>query len=136
LAQLAVVGEGKHLRFRARRDGRDAGSAIGFGLGGQLERLRRPGRFDVAFRLQENHWNGMVAPQLVVRRVFDSSDRYAELRAWLAEEWRRPAEERDHEAQAVFDELELDGASAGKRELTESPTFRELLEAPSLARAA
>jgi len=136
LAQLAVVGEGKHLRFRARRDGRDAGSAIAFGQGGQLDRLSRPGRFDVAFRLQENHWNGTVAPQLVVRRVFHSSGRYEELRAWLAAQWRTAAPERDAEAQAVFEELELDGDIAAKRELTESATFRALLEAPSLARAA
>ena len=36
----ALVGEGKHLRFRVRQRGRDAGSAIAFGLGGQLDRLR------------------------------------------------------------------------------------------------
>lgn len=136
LAQVAPVGEGKHLRFRAQRDGRDAGSAIGFGLGGQLDRLSRPGRYDVAFRLQENHWNGTVAPQLVVRRVFDSSTRYEELRAWLAEQWRKPVAERDSEARAVFAELELEGDIAAKRELTESATFRALLEAPALARAA
>jgi single-stranded-DNA-specific exonuclease len=137
LAQLAVVGEGKHLRFRARRDGRDAGNAIAFGQGRQLDRLlQRPGRYDLAFRLQENHWNGTVGPQLVVRRVFDSSDRYGELRAWLAEQWRKPVAERDAEAQAVFDELELDGDIAAKRELTESETFRALLAQPSLARAA
>jgi single-stranded-DNA-specific exonuclease len=136
LAQLAVVGEGKHLRFRARRDGRDAGSAIAFGQGGQLDRLQRPGRYDVAFRLQENHWNGIVAPQLVVRRVFDSPGRFEELRAWLADEWRKPAGERGAEAQAIFAELELEGDIAAKRELTESETFRTLLETPSLARAA
>jgi hypothetical protein len=68
--------------------------------------------------------------------VFDSSGRYEELRAWLAEEWRMPAGERDAEAQAVFDELELDGEFAAKRELTESATFRVLLDAPSLLRAA
>jgi single-stranded-DNA-specific exonuclease len=136
LAQLAVVGEGKHLKFRARRDGRDAGSAIAFGQGGQLDRLSKPGRYDVAFRLQENHWNGTVAPQLVVRRVFDSSGRYEELRAWLAEQWRAPSAERDPEAQAVFDELELNGEIGARRELTESATFRALLETPPLARAA
>ena len=36
----STVGEGKHLRFRVRQHGRDAGSAIAFGLGGQLERLQ------------------------------------------------------------------------------------------------
>ena len=45
-------------------------------------------RFDVAFRLKQNRWNGTVAPQLVVRRVFDTSDAYEELRTWLAELWR------------------------------------------------
>ena len=68
LGDLATVGEGKHLRFRVHRDGRDAGGAIAFGQGTKLDRYRREGRYDVAFRLQENHWNGTVAPQLVVRR--------------------------------------------------------------------
>ena len=35
--QPGVVGEGKHLRFRVRQGGRDAGSAIGV-------RARRPAR--------------------------------------------------------------------------------------------
>ena len=85
----ATVGEGKHLRFRVRQHGRDAGSAIAFGQGTQIDRLRAAGRFDVAFRLKENHWNGTVAPQLVVRRVFDTPEGYEELRASLAELWRR-----------------------------------------------
>ena len=38
---------------------------------------------DIAFRLQANHWNGTISPQLVVRRVFDAHDRCEELRAWL-----------------------------------------------------
>ena len=70
LAELATVGDGKHLRFRVRRDGRDAGSAIAFGQGSRLEVLRPDALYDVAFRLEENHWNGTVAPQLVVRRIF------------------------------------------------------------------
>ncbi len=41
--QPGVVGEGKHLRFRIRQGGRDAGSAIAFGLGPQLDRVNRPG---------------------------------------------------------------------------------------------
>ena len=83
LDALSTVGDGKHLRFRVSQRGRDAGAAIAFGLGGQLDRLRRPGRYDVAFRLQENRWNGTVSPQLVVRRVFDASERFEELRHWL-----------------------------------------------------
>src|SRR3954469_1882447 len=51
LTELGTVGEGKHLRFRVREGARDAGSAIAFGLGSQLDRFRRPGGWDVAFRL-------------------------------------------------------------------------------------
>ena len=76
----STVGDGKHLRFRVRQRGRDAGSAIAFDLGAQLDRFRREQRYDVAFRLQENRWNGVVSPQLVVRRVFDAVDGFEELR--------------------------------------------------------
>src|SRR3954468_25050035 len=83
LGSLSTVGEGKHLRFRVRRDGADAGSAIHFGAGARLESYAGGGRWDVAFRLAENRWNGTVAPQLVVRRVFAASARFEELRDWL-----------------------------------------------------
>ena len=43
LTGLDTVGDGKHLRFRVRQRGRDAGSAIAFGQGGQLDRFRRVG---------------------------------------------------------------------------------------------
>src|SRR5205814_5988285 len=57
LGGLATVGHGKHLRFRVRgENGRDAGSAIAFRLGPQLDRYRQVGRYDVAFRLEENRW--------------------------------------------------------------------------------
>jgi single-stranded-DNA-specific exonuclease len=135
LAGLATVGEGKHLRFRVRRGGRDAGSAIAFGQGSRLEVLHPDALYDVAFRLEENHWNGTVAPQLVVRRVFATAPRYRELREWLAEEWRKPAVARDPEAAAIFVELALeDGA---RRDLLESSRFRALLATePPLAAAA
>ena len=95
LRDLGTVGDGKHLQFRVRgEDGRDAGSAIAFGMGSQLDRLRRVGRYDVVFRLEENRWNGTVAPQLVVRRVFDADDRYDELSRWLREQWRAAAARR------------------------------------------
>jgi len=134
LGQLATVGEGKHLRFRVRRDGADAGSAIAFGLGARLDAYGGAGRWDVAFRLEENRWNGTVAPQLVVRRVFEADPRYDELRDWLVAEYRKPAPVRDAEAAAIFAELELD---LGERHLLESARFRALLTAePVLARAA
>src|SRR5947207_13263895 len=107
LAELATVGDGKHLRFRIRRAGRDAGSAIAFGQGSRLEVLRPEALYDVAFRLEENRWNGTVAPQPVVRRIYGTAPRYRELRAWLAAEWKKPESARDAEAVAIFDELRI-----------------------------
>ena len=134
LGDLATVGEGKHLRFRVHRDGRDAGAAIAFGQGMQLDRFRRAGRYDVAFRLQENHWNGTVAPQLVVRRVFDADDRFDELYEWLRAQWLANGS-RTQLAQKIFDELDVE-AGGPRRHALESETFRELLAQPALLRAA
>jgi single-stranded-DNA-specific exonuclease len=137
LGDVATVGEGKHLRYRVRRDGADAGSAIHFGAGGRLESYRVAGRRDVAFRLTENRWNGTVSPQLVVRRVFTAAARFDGLRDWLVDEWKKPAAARDFEAAVVFAELELDEAGLARRHLLESERFRALLEHdPVLARAA
>jgi single-stranded-DNA-specific exonuclease len=133
LGDLATVGEGKHLRFRVHRHGHDAGGAIAFGQGTRLDRYRREGRYDVAFRLQENHWNGTVAPQLVVRRVFDADARFDEVYAWLREQWN--AQTRDVQAQAIFDELEVEPGGP-KRHPLESEMFRALLAEPALLRAA
>ena len=130
LVDLQTVGDGKHLRFRVRQRGRDAGSAIAFGQGAQLDRLRRPGHYDVAFRLQENRWNGVCSPQLVVRRVFDAADHFADLRDWLAGEWRAGEHAWTPEARAIFGELEL--ADGAQRSLLESPSFRALLESPQV----
>jgi single-stranded-DNA-specific exonuclease len=136
LGELATVGEGRHLRFRVRDGGRDAGSAIAFGIGGQLDRYRRPGRYDVAFRLEENRWNGTVSPQLVVRRIFETSPGYEELRERLAGEFRAGAAAWSAEARAIFAELGLDGGQPGWRSLLESERFRKLLLEPPLAAAA
>jgi single-stranded-DNA-specific exonuclease len=128
--QPGVVGEGKHLRFRIRQSGRDAGTAIAFGLGPQLDRVSRPARHDVACRLKENHWNGTVSPQLVVRRLFDAPAGYEELREHLATLWRAGEGAWTSDARAIFAELELrDGA---RRQLYESETFRALLAGTSL----
>ena len=132
----ATVGDGKHLRFRVRQHGRDAGSAIAFGQGTQIDRLRAAGRFDVAFRLKENHWNGTVAPQLVVRRVFDTPEAYEELRGRLAELWRGGESAWTPEARRIFGELALHEEGARRRQLLESESFRALLLDPALPRAA
>jgi single-stranded-DNA-specific exonuclease len=128
LADLATVGDGKHLRFRIRRDGRDGGSAIAFGQGSRLDVLRPDAPYDVAFRLEENHWNGTVAPQLVVRRIFAAAPRYRELHAWLAAEWKKPDASRHDDAREIFAEL---GVVEGgpRRDLLESKRFRDLLAA-------
>jgi single-stranded-DNA-specific exonuclease len=137
LSDVAAVGDGKHLRFRVKDGAQDAGSAIAFGFGRQLDRFRQEVPFDVAFRLEENQWNGTVAPQLVVRRVFDADPRYRELRDWLAQLWREGKSAWTPEAAAVFAELRLENREATRRHLLESAAFRRLLEAPqSLAEAA
>src|SRR5262249_47155752 len=132
----STVGDGKHLRFRVRQHGRDAGSAIAFGQGSQIDRLRAVGLFDVAFRLKENRWNGTVAPQLVVRRIFDTAEGYEELRASFAELWRQGELAWTPEARRVFAELALDEDGAGRRQLLESEAFRALLLDTALPRAA
>jgi single-stranded-DNA-specific exonuclease len=140
LAELATVGDGKHLRFRIRREGRDGGSAIAFGQGSRVDALRPDALYDIAFRLEENYWNSTVAPQLVVRRVFLSDARFPELRDWLVSEYRKPPPSRDPEAVLVFAELGLDETTAPalpRRHLLESARFRALLAAGQpLARAA
>jgi single-stranded-DNA-specific exonuclease len=122
----STVGEGKHLRFRVKQHGRDGGRAIAFGLGSQVERLAGEGRYDLAFQLTENHWNGTVSPQLVVRRLFDAPIAYDELRERLAVQWREGEAAWTPDARAIFAELSLRADTRG-RQLLESPTFRALL---------
>ncbi|MEX0851520.1 MAG: single-stranded-DNA-specific exonuclease RecJ [Gaiellaceae bacterium] len=123
----ATVGDGKHLRFRVRQHGHDAGSAIAFGQGSQLDRMRAETLFDVACRLKENRWNGTVAPQLVVRRLFETPDGYEELRARMADLWRAGESSWTSETTRIFAELGLDRQPARRRQLLESETFRALL---------
>jgi single-stranded-DNA-specific exonuclease len=126
LSALGAVGEGKHLKLAVTHEGARS-AAIAFGQGAQLDRYRRALQYDVAFKLQANQWNGTVSPQLVVKRIFDTPDRYAELRKWLADQWRADPGERTAEATAIFAELELVEEEAGRRHLVESPTFLDIL---------
>ena len=137
LSELGAVGEGKHLRLAVTANGARSG-AIAFGQGSRLDTYRRPGSYDVAFKLDANQWNGMVAPQLIVKRIFETSDRYVELRARFVHEWRAGPDEWSEEAKLVFAELGLVDAPTRWRPLVESQTFRELLarERIELARAA
>jgi single-stranded-DNA-specific exonuclease len=132
-----TVGEGKHLRFRVRQHEQDAGTAIAFGQGAQLDRLLADERFDIACRLKENHWNGTVAPQLVVRKLFETPETYEELRNDLAELWKEGERAWTPEARRIFTELELERVNGRRRRpLLESETFRALLERDSLRQAA
>ena len=135
LIDVGTTADGKHLRFSVRHRDRPAGSAIGFGLGRQCDRARRAVRFDVLFRLEENRWNGTVAPQLVVRDLVETPDRYDSLRAWLADEFRKDEAARAPEAAEIFAELAL-VAGGPRRDLLESEAFRALLEDVPLAAAA
>jgi single-stranded-DNA-specific exonuclease len=129
LSELGAVGEGKHLKLAVSADGARSG-AIAFGQGAQLDRYRRVGRYDVAFRLSENRWNGTSAPQLIVKRMFETPDGYEALRARLAREWLGGAQAWRAEARTIFAELGLDEDPEGRRHLVESPTFRDLLREP------
>jgi single-stranded-DNA-specific exonuclease len=127
LSDLTSCGDGKHLRFRVRLEGCDAGSAIAFGMGKQLDRLRRAGRYDLAFRLEANRWNGTVSPQLVVRRIFDEAPRYEALRDRLVADWRAGEASWDEQTRTIFAEAGLLEDGAGRRSLLESEAFRALL---------
>jgi RecJ OB domain len=121
LSELGAVGEGKHLKLAVAADGARSG-AIAFGRGSQLDRFRRPGRYDVAFRLGANRWNGTVSPQLVVKEIFESPEPYDSLRLALVAEWRASPETWSPFARAVFGELGI-AEGGGWRSLVESPTF-------------
>ena len=61
----------------------------------------------------------------MIRRIFETPDRYRELRERFASEWR--SQELSPEGQAVFAELGLEEGGEW-RSLLESETFRLLLE--------
>lgn len=135
LSDLGAVGDGKHLRLAVTAGGARSG-AIAFGRGSALDRYRRSGAYDVAFRLQANRWNGTVTPQLVVREIFDTPARYEELRRSLLAEWDAGPERWSPLALAVFEELGLTEDRSGWRPLVESPTFAAALADEPFAAAA
>jgi single-stranded-DNA-specific exonuclease len=128
LSELDAVGEGKHLKLAVKADGARSG-AIAFGQGPQLDRYRRGLRYDVAFKLAANHWNGTVSPQLVVTRIFDTPDRFEDLRLALVAEWKAGPGAWSEFARAVFSELGIEGGGAW-RSLVESETFLAALREP------
>ncbi len=134
LSDLGAVGDGKHLKLAVVANGARSG-AIAFGQGERLDRYRRPGRYDVAFRLEANQWNGTVSPQLVVKRIFATPERYEELRRRLVAEWKAGPDHWSSDARAIFEELGLVDDPTGRRALAESEAFRAALADPLRAAA-
>ncbi len=66
LHDVKQMGEGKHLRCTVELGGYRC-RAVGFGMGRLSAALEAPGRFDVAYSIQRNEWNGAVSPQMVLR---------------------------------------------------------------------
>jgi single-stranded-DNA-specific exonuclease len=64
----SVVGGGKHLRL-AVRDRTGRAEAIGFGLGGLADAVRRAGACALAFVPTRNEWNGVSRIQLKLKGV-------------------------------------------------------------------
>ena len=126
LSELTAVGQGKHLRLAVHANGVRS-SGIAFGQGARLDRYRRSGSYDVAFRLGANEWNGTVAPQLLVKRIFETPEEYGALRTRLIAEWQAGEEAWSPESRTIFGELGLRSPSDGWRPLVESETFRELV---------
>jgi single-stranded-DNA-specific exonuclease len=63
------VGEdGKHLKCKVFKD-KTAFNAIGFQLGDKIDVVQNRKRFDAAFTIDENHWNGTVDLQLKLRDI-------------------------------------------------------------------
>ncbi|WP_426431964.1 single-stranded-DNA-specific exonuclease RecJ [Winogradskyella sp. HB-48] len=64
------VGEDdKHLRFTAKQTTSDPFVCIGFGLGDKLELIKEKKLFDIAYTIDENHWNGNVSLQLKLKDI-------------------------------------------------------------------
>ncbi|MEM1260693.1 MAG: single-stranded-DNA-specific exonuclease RecJ [Bacteroidota bacterium] len=62
------VGEGeKHLKLSVSQKGSSTIGAIGFGLGNKLDVIKNRQRFNVAYTLDENEWNGTVSLQLKLK---------------------------------------------------------------------
>ena len=68
LHSVERIGEGRHVRMGVELGGFRCG-AVWFGHGGAAAELRDGGRFDVAYRLSRNEWNGAASAQMLVRAI-------------------------------------------------------------------
>lgn len=65
---VGTAAQGRHLRLRVR-DGTGSAEAIGFGLGGRADEVRRARRCSLAFVPSRNEWMGEQRVQLRVKGV-------------------------------------------------------------------
>ncbi|MEO1032785.1 MAG: single-stranded-DNA-specific exonuclease RecJ [Bacteroidota bacterium] len=64
------VGEDdKHLRFTATQSFADQLVCIGFGLGDKINLIKNERLFEMAYTIDENHWNGAVSLQLKLKDI-------------------------------------------------------------------
>ena len=139
--ELADLGDGRRGQApqasACARTAATAGSAIAFGFGPQLDRLRRVGplRRRVPARGEPLERHRRPAARTCAQ-VFDADERYLERREWLEAEWRKAPETREPRGAAIFAELGARARAGTKRHLLESARFRALLDEPALARAA
>jgi single-stranded-DNA-specific exonuclease len=81
---VRTMGEGKHARFSLHSG---AHRALGVAFGRPSLGVGEDDLVDVAVRLEVNHWNGAVEPQVILRELYRRGGREAALEAegW----WRR-----------------------------------------------
>ena len=66
------VGEdNKHLRLTATQNSSENIVCIGFGLGDKLDVIKNNNLFNVAYTIDENHWNGRISIQLKLKDLKD-----------------------------------------------------------------
>jgi single-stranded-DNA-specific exonuclease len=92
LRDVRTMGEGKHARFSLHSGSH---KALGVAFGRSSLGVGEDDPVDVAVRLEVNHWNGAVEPQVVLREVYRREVEAAELEA--AEWWRRFEAERERD---------------------------------------
>ncbi|MFP4844480.1 single-stranded-DNA-specific exonuclease RecJ [Winogradskyella sp. PE311] len=64
------VGEDdKHIRFTATQSFSDKIVCIGFGLGNKIDIIKNKRPFNIAYSVDENHWNGNVSLQLKLKDI-------------------------------------------------------------------
>lgn len=64
------VGEEKtHLRLTTTQHGYGKFGSIGFGLGDKIDLIQEGKLFKAAFTIDENHWNGQVSLQLILKDI-------------------------------------------------------------------